>query len=138
MKILGLDHVAICSPSIDEAAAPFLVQLGLAQGPRELVESQRTLASFLLSGDQAGACIELIAPAGNPTLEKFLARRGAGLHHVAFRVDDLAAALDELAARGTPLIDRVPRPGARGHRVAFLHPGACGGVLVELVEAHEP
>ncbi|HEX2572552.1 MAG TPA: VOC family protein [Polyangia bacterium] len=134
MKILGIDHVAICTPDNDQAARPFLDFLGLAMGPREFVEAQKTDACFLLTAEEAGACVELITPkGGNPGLEKFLAKRGPGLHHIAFRVDDLAAALQELDARGVPLIDRVPRPGARGHRVGFLHPSAAGGTLVELV-----
>ncbi len=133
MKILGIDHVAACVVDVGMAAAPFLSHLGLHAGPREFVAAQKTEASFLLTPEEAGACIELIAPAGNPTLEKFLQKRGPGLHHVAFRVDDLAAALRELAEAGLPMIDTVPRPGARGHHVGFLHPSACGGVLVELV-----
>ncbi|MSP61356.1 MAG: VOC family protein [Myxococcales bacterium] len=137
MKILGIDHVAICTPDVGAAAAPFLDLLGLIAGPREFVATQKTDAFFLLpglpTGDEAAACIELIAPAGNPTLEKFLQKRGPGLHHIAFFVDHLEAALKELAERGVPMIDTVPRPGARGHHVGFLHPSACGGVLVELV-----
>lgn len=134
MKVLGIDHVAVCAGSIDAALQPFLELLGLALGPREYVETQKTEAAFVLTADQAGACVELIAPgAGNVGLERFLDKRGQGLHHVAFLVDDLAAALRELDARGVPLIDKVPRPGARGHRVGFLHPSAFGGVLVELV-----
>ena len=134
MKILGIDHIAICAGTIEEAQSPLVDLLGLALGPREYVETQKTEAAFLLTGDEAGACVELIAPrGGNAGLEKFLARRGPGLHHVAFRVDDLDAALRELEARGVPLIDKVARPGARGHRVGFLHPSACLGVLVELI-----
>ena len=134
MKILGLDHVAICTPDVGAAALPFLELLGLTLGGREVVEAQKTEAAFLLTAEEAGACVELIAPAGNPTLVKFLDKRGSGLHHVAFVVDDLAAALAELAGRGVSMIDKVPRAGARGHLVGFLHPSACGGVLVELVE----
>ena len=134
MKVLGIDHVAIIAPDLDAAGRPLIDLLGMAVGPREVVEAQRTEAAFLLTGDEAGACVELIAPAGsNPGLEKFLAKRGPGFHHVAFRVDDLAGALAELDARGVQLIDKTPRPGARGHQVGFLHPSACGGVLVELV-----
>ena len=135
MRVLGIDHVAVCAADVSVAAAPFLELLGLAAGPREVVEAQRTEACFVLAGAAADACVELIAPAGNPTLEKFLARRGPGLHHVAFRVDDLAGALRELDERNVPLIDRVPRPGARGHHVGFIHPSAFHGVLVELVSA---
>ena len=134
MKILGIDHVALCVTDVGIAAMPFVEYLGLAQGAREIVAAQKTEASFLLTPEEAGACIELIAPAGgNEGLEKFLQRRGPGMHHIAFRVDHLARALRELDERGVPLIDRVPRPGARGHHVGFLHPSACGGVLVELV-----
>lgn len=134
MRILGIDHVAICVESIAPATIPWLEVLGLTQGPREIVSAQRTEASFLLTPQEAGACIELIAPSGeNPGLEKFVQKRGAAMHHIAFTVDDLAAALLELDQRGVPLIDKIPRPGARGHHVGFLHPSACGGILVELV-----
>jgi methylmalonyl-CoA/ethylmalonyl-CoA epimerase len=75
--------------------------------------------------------------AGNAGLEKFLARRGDGLHHIAFAVTDIRQALARLAADGVALVDREPRPGARGHLVAFLHPKATGGTLVELVERKE-
>jgi methylmalonyl-CoA/ethylmalonyl-CoA epimerase len=134
MKILGIDHIAVCAPDLDKAAAPFLELLGLMAGPRELVTAQKTEAYFILTPEEAGACVELIAPAeGNAGLEKFLQKRGTALHHIAFRVEDLAGALRELDARGVQLIDKVPRPGARGHHVGFLHPSAFGGVLVELV-----
>ena len=79
--------------------------------------------------------MELVAPmTGNLGLEKFLAKRGAGLHHLAFAVTDIRLALERLIAAGIPLIDREPRMGARGHEVAFLHPKAAGGTLVELVQ----
>jgi methylmalonyl-CoA/ethylmalonyl-CoA epimerase len=141
MKITRIDHVAVCVGDLDQALPPWLKILGLTQGPREMVEAQKTEAAFVLTPEEAGACVELIAPAGgNPGLEKFLERsRGkAGLHHVAFAVDDLAAALAELDRAGVPLIDKTPRPGARGHQVGFLHPSAAGGVLVELVSDHHP
>src|SRR5437899_11179159 len=97
MRILGIDHVAICTPSLDEAQRVFVDLLGLSLGPREFVATQSTEASFLLTEEDAGACVELIAPkGGNVGLEKFLEKRGTALHHVAFRVDDLAAALREL------------------------------------------
>lgn len=134
MRITGIDHVAVCAGDLDEAQLPFIELLGLSLGPREYVAAQKTEASFLLTADEAGACVEMIAPReGNIGLEKFLEKRGPGLHHVAFFVDDLDGALAELDARGVRLIDKVARQGARGHRVGFLHPSACGGVLVELV-----
>ncbi len=144
MKILGIDHVAVCTGDLDGAVSAWTRILGLGIGPRERVDSQRTEAAFLLTAQEAAACVELITPivvesgphAGkNAGLEKFLAGRGgkAGLHHIAFVVDDLAAALRELDLAGVPLIDKVPRPGARGHKVGFLHPSAGDGVLIELV-----
>jgi methylmalonyl-CoA/ethylmalonyl-CoA epimerase len=139
MRITRIDHVAVCVKDLDAALPPWLKILGLQHGPREFVETQKTEALFVLTPEEAGACVELIAPrGGNAGLEKFLDKNGgkAGLHHIAFAVDDLAAALKELDAAGVPLIDKVPRPGARGHQVGFLHPKAADGVLVELVSDH--
>jgi methylmalonyl-CoA/ethylmalonyl-CoA epimerase len=88
----------------------------------------------MLEGD-AGARLELLAPTGPETpVGRFLAKRGEGLHHLAFAVPDVAAALAGLKAAGARLIDEAPRPGFGGHRVAFVHPRAFAGVLVELVE----
>ena len=78
--------------------------------------------------------LELIAPRGNEGLSRFLDKRGPGLHHIAIEVEGIEAALAALKAMGVPLVDESPRVGARGHKVAFLHPRATGGVLVELVE----
>lgn len=139
MRITRIDHVAVCVRELDAALPPWLKILGLTLGPREVVEAQKTEALFVLTPEEAGACVELIAPAGgNEGLEKFLDKSSgkAGLHHIAFAVDDLASALKELDAAGVPLIDRVPRQGARGHQVGFLHPRAADGVLVELVSDH--
>lgn len=138
MRILRIDHIALAVPELDPAIAPWLSILGLSLGAREHVAAQNIDAAFVLTPAQGEACVELIAPSprgANVGVEKFLQKRG-GLHHVAFAVDDIAAALDELAERGVPLIDRRPRLGARGHEVAFLHPSALGGVLCELVAAH--
>jgi methylmalonyl-CoA/ethylmalonyl-CoA epimerase len=138
MKISGIDHVAVLVPDIDRALEPWLRMLGLTAGPRETVTAQKTEAAFVLTPEEAGACVELIAPAGeNAGLRKFLEKNGDKhtLHHIAFAVDDLSSALRELDQAGVPLIDKVPRPGARGHQVAFLHPRATGGVLVELVSS---
>lgn len=136
MKVTRIDHVAVCVEGVDAALGPWLSLFGLGRGPREVVTPLATEAAFLLTPDEGGACVELIAPAGdNPGLRKFLAgnQGRSGLHHIAFAVDDLARALTELAERQVPLLDRVPRLGARGHQVGFLHPSATGGVLVELV-----
>jgi methylmalonyl-CoA/ethylmalonyl-CoA epimerase len=139
MKILRIDHVALAVPNLEPSIHLWSDLLGLSLGAREIVSGQLAEVAFLRTAAEAEACVELITshPVGqNIGVEKFLERtpeRRGGVHHIAFEVDDLQAALDELFARGVPLIDRVPRPGARGHEVAFLHPRALSGVLVELV-----
>jgi len=108
---------------------------GLASAAREFVAAQGTEAVLLPVGGEDTASIELISPRGNASLERFLERRGPGLHHIAIEVEGLDDALGFLKLLGVPLIYDVPRAGARGHRVAFVHPRATGGVLVELVES---
>jgi methylmalonyl-CoA epimerase len=139
MRITRIDHVALCTKDLDSAIPTWLKLLGLHAGAREYVDAQKTEAAFLLTEEHAGCSVELIMPkGGNPGLEKFLDKNNgrAGLHHIAFAVDDLAGALKELDAAGVPLIDKVPRPGARGHQVGFLHPKAADGILIELVSDH--
>jgi methylmalonyl-CoA epimerase len=139
MRITRIDHVAVCLKDLDSAIPTWLKLLGLHAGAREFVEAQKTEAAFLLTEEHAGCSVELIMPkGGNAGLEKFLDKNGgkSGLHHIAFAVDDLAGALKELDAAGVPLIDKVPRPGARGHQVGFLHPKAADGILIELVSDH--
>lgn len=131
IKIKKIDHVAICVADIDEAAAKYKQALGLEPTVREVVASQKTEAALLPIGETS---LELISPKGNEGLEKFLAKRGPGLHHIAVEVEGIESALAALKALGVPLIDETPRTGARGHKVAFVHPKATGGVLVELVE----
>jgi methylmalonyl-CoA/ethylmalonyl-CoA epimerase len=131
LKIKRIDHVAICVPDVDAALPRYQEILGLRVEERELVPSQKTEAALLPVG---ATSLELISPKGNPALERFLERRGAGLHHIAVEVERIEEALKFLAGLGVPLIDATPRIGARGHKVAFLHPKALGGVLVELVE----
>ncbi len=130
-KVKKIDHVAVCVADIDEAAAKYKQALGLEGQDRELVASQKTEAMLLPIGDSN---IELISPRGNDGLAKFLEKRGPGLHHIAIEVEGIEGALAFLKGIGVPLIDETPRKGARGHKVAFLHPKATGGVLVELVE----
>ncbi len=137
-KIKKIDHVAICVPDIDEAVAKYKNVLGLAAKERETVASQKTEAALLPIGESN---IELITPRGNDGLVKFLEKRGPGLHHIAVEVEGIEAALVFLKSIGVPLIDETPRAGARGHKVAFVHPRATGGVLIELVEpdaSHAP
>ena len=124
-----LDHIAVAVRSIAESRALFELVSGDSCTAPEFLEAQGVRVAFVGS-------VELLEPLGpETTVGRFIARRGEGLHHIAFRTRDLQAELDRLDAEGVPLIDRVPRRGARGHRVAFLHPAGTGGVLVELVEA---
>lgn len=131
LRIKKIDHVAICVKDVDEAIEKYRSVLGLEPALREVVESQKTEAVLLPAGETS---LELISPRGNDGLEKFLEKRGPGLHHIAVEVEGIEEALAALEALGVPLVDRTPRKGARGHKVAFLHPKATGGVLVELVE----
>ncbi|MCL2779791.1 MAG: methylmalonyl-CoA epimerase [Polyangiaceae bacterium] len=132
IRIRKIDHVAVCVKDIDESIAKYKHVLGLEPTVREVVTSHKVEAVLLPAGE---ASIELLSPKeGNEGMEHFLAKRGPGLHHVAFEVEGIEAALSTLKALGVPLLDEAPRPGARGHKVAFLHPKATGGVLVELVE----
>jgi methylmalonyl-CoA/ethylmalonyl-CoA epimerase len=129
---LSIDHVAIAVRSITDAMPVLELIVGASGSPVERVEAQGVDVAFLGGGPTV---IELIQPVSETSaVARFLDRRGPGLHHIAFRVADLERTLDRLADQGVELIDRTPRPGAKGHRVAFLHPRAVGGVLVELVE----
>jgi len=137
IKVKRIDHVAIAVADRDASATSLGALFGLEPGAREHVASQATDVAFLHAGHAGGAdagqaALELCAPRGNAALDRFLARRGPGLHHVCFAVEDLPAALAALKAAGVRLIDETPRPGARGHQVAFLHPASTGGVLFEL------
>jgi methylmalonyl-CoA/ethylmalonyl-CoA epimerase len=135
IKVKRIDHVAIAVADRDASARQLEGLFGLAAGAREHVAGQKTDVAFLTAGDDDAASLEVCAPAGNESLRKFLGARGPGLHHVCFEVDDLPAALSSLKAAGVRLIDETPRPGARGHMVAFLHPAATGGILFELCAA---
>jgi methylmalonyl-CoA/ethylmalonyl-CoA epimerase len=129
---LPLDHVAVAVESIDAMLPTLESVTGAVGSPRERVASQGVEACFV--GPDPGR-LELLQPLGPDTpVGRFLAKRGPGLHHIAYRVTDLDAELRRLETAGIELIDRAPRPGARGHRVAFIHPRSTGGVLIELVE----
>jgi len=131
-----LHHVAIVVPSLAEARKTYVGVLGLAaDGEVEHVPDQKVNVLVCHAGRQR---IELVEPAApDSPVSGFLAKRGGGLHHLAYRVDDVERALEALERAGLRLIDRAPRPGAHGTRVAFLHPSATGGVLTELVEMPE-
>ncbi len=131
-----LDHVAIALPSIAAALPVFELLTGTSGSSIEPVTAQGVNVAFVGEG---ATRLELIEPArADSPVAGFLERRGAGLHHIAYRVSDLDAALRDLSARGLELIDGTPRPGAHGRRVAFLHPRSTHGVLVELIEDPSP
>jgi methylmalonyl-CoA/ethylmalonyl-CoA epimerase len=127
-----IDHVGVAVEDIDSALALYRDALGLQLVHRETVAEQGVEAALL---DVGGGHVELLRPLGPETaVGKFLSRRGPGLHHVAYRVDDVDQTLRTLAAAGLRLIDERPRRGIRGSRVAFLHPTSTGGVLTEIVQ----
>jgi methylmalonyl-CoA epimerase len=130
-----IDHVGVAVEDLDAAIALYEQTLGMPLVHRETVAEQGVEAVLL---DVGPSHVELLRPLGPDTpVGKFLARKGPGLHHVAYRVADIDAALAELKARDVLLIDSVPRTGIRGSRVAFLHPKATGGVLTEIVQPAE-
>ena len=131
LKIKRIDHVAIAVQDVDAALAKWNEAFGLSAKTREVVESQKTEAVLLPIGESN---VELISPKGNEGLQKFLDKKGPGIHHIAIEVEGIESALAFLKGIGVQLIDETPRKGARGHKVAFIHPKATGGVLVELVE----
>jgi methylmalonyl-CoA epimerase len=136
MTLGRIHHVAYVVADIDAALERLGDSFGLRPALREVMGDQGVEA--VLCGPPGGA-VELIRPldAESP-IARFLEARGEGMHHVAFEVDDLAAALDDLRRRGAELIDERPRRGLGGHLVAFVHPRSANGVLTELVEAARP
>lgn len=131
-----LDHVGIAVRSLDDALSVWEPLTGTMGSGRERVDAQGVEVVFVGSG--AGR-IELLAPARpDSTVAHFLDRHGEGMHHLCYRVPDVAAALDEFRAGGYQLIDAEPRSGAHGHRVAFLHPRSSTGVLIELQQQAGP
>jgi methylmalonyl-CoA epimerase len=128
----ALDHVGIAVHSLDESLPLFESITGHKGYGREAVESQGVEVVFLGSGNGR---LELLAPTRDDSaVAKYLARRGPGMHHLCYRVASVAAELERYRGEGRQLIDEAPRPGAAGHLVAFVHPKATGGVLVELLE----
>lgn len=129
---LPLDHIAIAVPSISAVLPIFERIAGATGSPLEHVEAQRVDVVFVGGRETS---IELIQPTTpDSSVQRFLDKRGTALHHIAYRVPDIDAALERLRSSGVRLIDEKARPGARGHRVAFIHPESTAGVLIELVE----
>ncbi len=127
-----IDHIGVATDDLDASLALFEGSMKMPVAHRETVAEQGVEAVLLDVGD---CHVELLAPLGADTpVGKFLERKGPGLHHVAYRVDDIEATLAELAEAGLELIDSEPRTGIQMSRVAFLHPRSTGGVLTEIVE----
>jgi len=127
-----IDHIGVAVEEIDAGLALYGESFEMELTHRETVESQGVEAVLLDVGE---GHVELLAPLGPETpVGKYLAKNGPGLHHVAYAVDDIDAALERVAAAGIQLIDSEPRVGIRDSRVAFLHPRSTGGVLTEIVE----
>ncbi len=132
MKILKIDHIGVAVENLEETLALYTDILGLELHGTETVEEQKVKTAFLPVGDTEVELLASTDPEG--PIGKFIAAKGQGVQHVAFRVADIDAALAELKAKGVRLIDEKPRYGAGGARIAFLHPKATNGVLVELCE----
>jgi methylmalonyl-CoA/ethylmalonyl-CoA epimerase len=130
-----IDHVGLAVEDLEAGIALYETTMGMTLVHRETVEEQGVEAVLL----DVGPChIELLRPLGEDTpVGKFIARKGTGMHHVAYRTDDIEATLAELKERGVELIDSEPRTGIRQSRVAFVHPRSSGGVLTEIVEPAE-
>ena len=132
MKILKIDHLGIAVNSIEDGKNLWTDVLGLSFEGTETVEEQKVTTAFFPVGESEVELLESTAPDG--PVAKFLEKKGQGVHHVAFRVENIEEALAELKEKGIRLIDEKPRKGAGGAKIAFLHPKATNGVLVELCE----
>ena len=131
MEPRGIHHLGVAVENLDEAVATYERLFGAELEYRETVAEQGVEAASLRVGSDR---VELLASLGDDTpVGKFLANRGPGMHHVAYEVDDVGQALDELAAEGAELIDERPRRGLFGLEVAFIHPDSVHGVLAEVV-----
>ena len=131
MEPHGIHHLGVAVDDLDEALGTYERLFGAELEHRERMAEQGVDAASLRIGADR---VELLAALGNDTpVGRFLAKRGPGMHHVAYEVDDVGAALDELAAEGAELIDERPRRGLFGLEVAFVHPDAVHGVLAEIV-----
>jgi len=132
MKILKIDHLGVAVKSIDKGKEFWTDILGLTFEGAETVEAQKVTTAFFPVGESEVELLESTAPDG--PIARYIEKRGEGIQHIAFRVENIDEALEELNEKGIQLIDETPRTGAGGARIAFLHPKSTGGVLVELCE----
>ena len=135
MKVLKIDHLGIAVNSIEEAKKLFHNILGLKFEGTETVQEQKVTTAFFPVGDSEVELLESTSPEG--PIAKYLEKRGEGIQHIAFRVENLEEALAELKEKGIRLIDEKPRKGAGGAKIAFLHPKSTHGVLIELSERED-
>ena len=130
--VIKLDHIGIAVSNLEESIKVYTDLLGMKLQGTETVEEQKVKTAFLPLGETEIELLESTAPDG--PIGKFIEARGQGVQHLAFRVDDIEAALAELKAKGVKLIDEKPRYGAGGAKIAFLHPKSTNGVLIELCQ----
>mgnify|MGYP001328521840 CR=1 FL=1 len=129
---MKINHLGIATNGIDDALKFWADALGLENVHTEIVEDQKVRVAMLPIGESR---VELLEPTSDDSpISKFLEKRGGGIHHIAVEVEDIEASLEKLKAQGMRLIDESPRIGAEGCLVAFVHPAASGGVLLELVQ----
>jgi methylmalonyl-CoA/ethylmalonyl-CoA epimerase len=132
MKVFNIDHIGIAVKNLEESLEFYSGILGLKSTGIEIVEEQKVKVAFIPCGDSELELLESISPDG--PIAKFIDKNGEGLQHIALRVDDIEGAIKILKEKGVHLIDEKPRYGAGGARIAFLHPKATRGVLLELSE----
>ena len=132
MKVTKLDHIGIAVKDMEKALAFYRDTLGIASVGKETIEEQKVKVAFLPLGDSELELLESTAPDG--PVAKFIEKRGEGIQHIALRVENIEEALDTLKEKGVQLIDQKPRYGAGNAKIAFLHPKATGGILLEISE----
>ena len=132
MKCLNIDHIGIAVKNLEEAAGFYENILGIKNTGIEEVEEQKVKVMFLPCGDCEVELLE--STEAGSAVDRFIERNGEGVQHIAIRVENIEAALDELKEKGVRLIDETPRYGAGGARIAFVHPKSVNGVLLELCE----
>ena len=132
MKVTKLDHIGIAVKNMDEALAFYRDTLGISPTGEEIIEEQKVKVAFLPLGDTELELLESTSPDG--PVAKFIEKRGEGIQHIALRVENIEETLKELKEKDFRLIDQQPRYGAGNARIAFLHPKATGGILLEISE----
>ena len=130
-----VDHIGVAVSNLEEALKIYTDVLGLKLHGTEVVEEQKVRVAFMPVGDTEIELLESTDPEG--PIAKFIEKRGEGIQHIAFKVDDIEEALEQMRQKGVHLIDEKPRYGAGGARIAFLHPKSTGGVLVELCQREQ-